>query len=217
MNEPTTPADGLDAALKAEGVELPAEQAATLERYCRALWDWNSKLNLTRHTTFQRFVARDLRDTLELSRLLAPGEDVLDVGAGGGVPGIPLAIIRSDLTVTLIDSVGKKVRALADMAQQLELPVTVVQARVQDYLAGASHDTLLVRAVARLDELLGWVQPHWGQFRRLLVVKGPAWTQERAAARERRLLDDLDLRRAARYPLAGTDSESVILEITRGG
>lgn len=217
MNEPALPADGLDAALQAEGIKLPVEQAALLQRYCLALWDWNSKLNLTRHTTFERFAARDLRDTLELSRLLAPAEDVLDVGAGGGVPGIPLAIVRPDLTVTLIDSVGKKVRALADIAQRLGLPVTVVQARVQDYLSGASHDTLVVRAVARLDELLGWVQPHWGQFRRLLVVKGPAWTQERAAARERRLLEDLDLRRVASYPLAGADAESVILEITRGG
>lgn len=214
IDDRQSPGD-LSAALAAHGVALTEDQQRLLQRYCELLWEWNAKLNLTRHTTYDRFVARDLRDALELSRLLAPGEDVLDVGAGGGVPGVPLAILRPDVPVTLIDSVGKKARALADIVARMELPATVLQARLQDYLDGASHDTLVVRAVARLDELLRWVQPHWGQFRRLLVFKGPAWVEERAAARERRLLDDLELRRVAAYPLASTDSESVILEVRR--
>lgn len=204
-------------ALATQDFGLSDEQVDRLQRYCLALWEWNSKLNLTRHTTYEKFVARDLRDTWELAKLIPQGEDVLDVGAGGGVPGIPLAILRPDLAVTLIDSVGKKARAVADIADQLELPVTVLQARVQDYLDGASHDTLVVRAVARLDELLRWVQPHWGHFRRMLIIKGPAWVDERATARERKLLDGLQLRRAVSYPMAGADSESVILEISPAG
>ena len=64
-----------------------APQIARLEAYCRLLWDWNSKLNLTRHTDFEKFVTRDLTDSLVFARFLGQGETVLDVGTGGGVPG----------------------------------------------------------------------------------------------------------------------------------
>jgi len=56
-----------------------------LERYATRLWDWNTRLNLTRHTTYEKFVSRDLIDSLQLSQLLEPDERVLDVGTGGGV------------------------------------------------------------------------------------------------------------------------------------
>src|SRR6187401_3195731 len=92
----------LSAALARHGLTLPAEQVAQLDRYCRLLWEWNDKLNLTRHTDYEKFVSRDLIDSLELAKLLRPGEEVLDVGTGGGVPGIVLAILRPDLKVTLL-------------------------------------------------------------------------------------------------------------------
>ena len=90
---------------------------AKLQEYVQRLWAWNEKLNLTRHTDYEKFVARDLRDTLELSKLLHPEEEVLDVGTGGGVPGVVLAIIRPDLRVTLCESVGKKAQAVQEMVQ----------------------------------------------------------------------------------------------------
>ena len=96
--------------MAAHRIELPDEQAALLEQYCRLLWDWNTKINLTRHTDYQTFVARDLVDSLALAEFLEPGERVLDVGTGGGVPGIVLAIVRPDLAVSLSESVGKKAR-----------------------------------------------------------------------------------------------------------
>ena len=65
------------------------DQVAQIDRYCALLWDWNSKLNLTRHTDFDTFVSRDVVDSLELAKLLSANEEVLDVGSGGGVPGSP--------------------------------------------------------------------------------------------------------------------------------
>ena len=83
-----------------------------LERYCELLWEWNEKINLTRHTDYEKFVARDLVDSLAFAEFLEPGEKVLDVGSGGGVPGVVLAIVRPDLKVSLADSVGKKAKVL---------------------------------------------------------------------------------------------------------
>ena len=93
-------------------LKLDETKIALLSDYCGMLWEWNERMNLTRHTTFDKFVSRDLVDTLELAKLLEEGETVMDVGTGGGVPGVPLAIIRPDLTIALGESVVKKARAV---------------------------------------------------------------------------------------------------------
>lgn len=208
------PADTLSLALVRHGLSLPPEQVVLLNRYCRLLWDWNEKLNLTRHTDYEKFVARDLMDSLALAEQLARGERVLDVGTGGGVPGVVLAIVRPDLHVELCESVGKRAKVVESIVVELGLAVPVHHAPVQSVLAARSFDALVARAVAPLAKVLSWLAPHWGQCGRLLIVKGPKWVQERGEARHRGLLRALELRRVKSYPLAGTPSESVVLAIS---
>ena len=212
MNPPN---DNLAAALARHEIELPEPQIVLLERYCELLWDWNSKLNLTRHDDYEKFVARDMVDSLALARFLEPGERVLDVGSGGGTPGVVLAVLRDDLHVSLCESVGKKATALADIVQQLGLSAPVFHARAEDVLAERRFNTLTVRAVARLRKLLEWFRPHWKAFDRMLVIKGPAWVEERGEARQYGLLRDLALRKLESYRLPGSDSQSVLLQIGR--
>jgi 16S rRNA (guanine527-N7)-methyltransferase len=205
--------DTLAAALARHGLALPAEQVEQLERYCRRLWDWNERLNLTRHTDYDKFVRRDVVDAVQLEPFLEVGERVLDVGTGGGLPGVLLAIMRPDLQVTLCDSVAKKAKAMQAIVEEAGLKIPVRHRPAQDLVETGKFDTLVIRAVAPLAKLLTWFNPHWGSFNRLLLVKGPSWVEERAAARERQLLQALRLSKLTTYPLAGTDSESVILEI----
>ncbi len=211
---PATGSRSLAEALQRQGIALPPEQVVLIDRYCTQLWDWNRKLNLTRHTDYDTFVTRDVVDSLELSKLLAPREEVLDVGSGGGVPGVLLALLRPDLDVTLTDSVQKKARALRAIVTALALRAAVDGGRAEHMLEDQRFDTVVARAVGPLWKILAWLAPHWASFGRLLLVKGPRWVDERAAARERGLLKRLDLRRVAAYPLAGTSSESVILQLT---
>ena len=210
-----SPEQSLSAALANHQIELPAAQVDLLARYCELLWDWNAKINLTRHTDYEKFVARDLVDSLAFARFLEPKEEVLDVGTGGGVPGVVLAIVRGDLKVSLSESVGKKAKAVADIVERLGLPTPVFHARVEDVLPKHRFDTLVVRAVARLKKLLEWFRPHWGSFDRLLVLKGPAWLDERGEARHYGLMHELSLRKLISYPLPGSESESVLLQIRR--
>jgi 16S rRNA (guanine527-N7)-methyltransferase len=205
----------LSAALARHNIELPDAQVVLLERYCRMLWDWNTKINLTRHTDYEKFVSRDLVDSLAIARCLEPKERVLDVGSGGGVPGVVLAIVRDDLKVALSESVAKKAKVLADIVERLELPVKVFHARAEDLLGDQHFDTLVIRAVARMKKLLEWMAPHWKSFGRLLLVKGPSWVDERGEARHFGLMHELALRKLDSYPLRGTESESVVLQITR--
>lgn len=207
------PDDTLAAALARHSITLTETQVARLDQYCRLLWDWNAKINLTRHDDYEKFVGRDLVDCMVFSKFLKPGESVLDVGTGGGVPGVVLAILRDDLKISLCESVAKKARAVADIVERLGLSSPVLNARVEDILTQERYDTLVVRAVARLKKLLEWFRPHWGAFGRLLVLKGPSWVDERGEARHFGLMHDLALRKLESYPIHGADSESVLLQI----
>jgi 16S rRNA (guanine527-N7)-methyltransferase len=210
-------ADSLLAALARYGLELPADQVAQLEKYCRLLWEWNEKLNLTRHTDFEKFVSRDCIDSMELSKLLHAGERVLDVGTGGGVPGIILAIVRPDLKVYLCESIAKKANVVAAIVDQLELPVTVYADRAEHVVPDHHFNALVARAVGPLWKITKWFAGRWNRFDRLLAVKGPKWVEERGEARHRGFMHEVELRRVAQYPMPGTDSESVVLKLWAQG
>jgi 16S rRNA (guanine527-N7)-methyltransferase len=207
----------LDEPLAHYGFTLTETQISALDRYCRALWDWNEKINLTRHTDYDKFVSRDLQDSAQLAALLESGEEVLDVGSGGGVPGILLAILRPDLQITLCESVQKKVMVLRDIVQQLELPVAVQGERAEELLSDFRFHSLVARAVGPLEKMLTWFAPHWLAFDRLLAIKGPRWTEEREEAARAGLLRGLQIEVRAKYPMPGTTSDSVILEVRRLG
>jgi 16S rRNA (guanine527-N7)-methyltransferase len=208
------PDDTLAAALTRYRIELPESQVTLLSRYCTLVWEWNEKINLTRHTDYEKFVGRDVLDSLAFAEFLAQGENVLDVGSGGGVPGVVLAIVRPDLQITLSDSVGKKAKVLDDIVGRLGLKTAVFHGSAQDALKNRHYDSLTVRAVAPLKKLLEWFKTHWSAFDRLLVLKGPAWIEERGEARHFGLMKNLALRKLKSYPLPGTESESVLLSIT---
>lgn len=205
--------DTLADALQRHGIELPDSQIAQLDAYCRLLWDWNTKLNLTRHTDYEKFASRDVRDTWELAKLIEEGEEVLDVGSGGGVPGIVLAILRPDLHVWLSESIAKKVGALSGMVEALGLPVMVECMRAEELLEQRYFHSIVARAVGPLDKMLVWFDRRWSNFGRLLAIKGPRWPAEKTEAEQRGLLRGLLVKKVSHYPLAGTESESVILEI----
>ena len=209
--------NGLAEAVADLEIQLEQSQLDQLDRYCRLLWDWNERINLTRHTDYETFVRRDLVDSMQLGDLLHENETVLDVGTGGGVPGVILAILRPDLTVSLSESVTKKARAIEQIVKELELPVTVFAQRAEAVLDDFRFDTLVARAVGSLRKMLYWFQPHWDSIDRLLTVKGPKWIDERNEARHHGLLRGMELRCATRYPMPGTTSVSVVLKIWRKG
>jgi len=200
------------------GIEVPVESTQRLAAYAASLWSWNERLNLTRHTDVARFVSRDVGDAAAIAAHLARGERVLDVGTGGGVPGVILAILRPDLRVELSDSVAKKARAVGSIVAETGLDLPVHAGAAQTLVASrpsgpGRFDTLVVRAVAPLAKLLGWFEPLAACYGRMLVVKGPKWEEERDDARLRGLTRKVTIRRIAAWPIRGSDNESVLLEV----
>ncbi|MCP4787085.1 MAG: 16S rRNA (guanine(527)-N(7))-methyltransferase RsmG [Fuerstiella sp.] len=210
----TTSLDDLSAAIAKNELSVSPQDCERLCRYTELLWDWNTRINLTRHTDVDSFVSRDLIDTLQLSAHINSGQSVLDVGSGGGVPGIPLAILRPDLTIALAESTGKKANVLTTIVQKTDLDITVYAARAEDVLKKQKFDVLTARAVAPIRKLLFWLQRRSGAFGRLMMIKGPRWVAERDEAEAEGLLENVALEVIGEYRTPGHDSNSVILSVT---
>ncbi len=202
-------------AVAEHNVSVTDEQAARIAHYCCQLWDWNSRLNLTRHTDWDLFVTRDLIDTIELAKHVGKNANVMDVGTGGGVPGIVLAILRPDLKISLCESIGKKAAALESMVKALRLPVTVHADRAEVILKKRRFDVITVRAVGSISKLLTWFTPVLKSVGQLLLIKGPRWTEENAEAEAAGLLNRLKLESIAEWATPGRDGMSVLLQIAK--
>jgi 16S rRNA (guanine527-N7)-methyltransferase len=200
------------------GIAVPRESLPGLAAYAARLWAWNERLNLTRHTDVARFVSRDVGDASAIVPHLARGERILDVGTGGGVPGVLLAILRPDLRIELAESVGKRAAAVRAIVAEIGLDLPVHTQAGQTLIASRDaaterFDTLVVRAVAPLAKLLGWLEPLSDRFGRLLVIKGPRWEDELAAALADGLGKRVSVTRIAEWPIRGGDNQSVLLEV----
>ncbi|MEL7499834.1 MAG: 16S rRNA (guanine(527)-N(7))-methyltransferase RsmG [Planctomycetota bacterium] len=195
-------------------IEVSDEAYPLLKQYCTSVWEINKEINLTRHTSYEKFVTRDLVDTIELSKLIPNGSEVLDVGSGGGVPGLVLAIIRPDLNVSLTDSVGKKAAALGAIADQIGISLEIYQSRAEDLLEDFRFDYTVARAVGPLKKFGIWFEKVWPSIGKLLAIKGPKWVDEKAAADEIGCLNQIDIEVVSTYDVPGLDWQSVILQMT---
>ena len=207
------PSKTLEEALAKYGAPLPPEVREPLQKYVDALWEINQSLNLTRHTDYDKFVARDVIDSLALAGQIKPNEEILDMGTGGGVPGVIVAIIRPDVRVALCDSVGKKAKATHEIVERVGLEIPVYHARAQDVLEDLSFDAVICRAVAPMPKLLMWLNDHWLSAGRLLVVKGARWLDEVKEARHLGLTKDVEIRKSHEYETPGNDHPSVIVKV----
>jgi 16S rRNA (guanine527-N7)-methyltransferase len=123
--------EALRAGLAACGLEVAGEALALLERYADRLLAWNRKVNLTAVTAPAEVAEKHLVDSLVLLPFVAGARTLLDVGAGAGLPGVPLACVRRDLAVTCCDSVAKKVAFVKAVSAELGVDVRAVAVRAE--------------------------------------------------------------------------------------
>ena len=121
--------------------------------------DWNNKINLISRKDTDHFYERHVLHSLGIAKVLAfkPGSAVLDIGTGGGFPGIPLAILFPDVTFTLVDSIHKKVGAVNSLIQELGIKNAIgIHARGEN--VKGTYDFIVSRAVTRLNRFIPWTK-----------------------------------------------------------
>jgi 16S rRNA (guanine527-N7)-methyltransferase len=166
------------------GIELKPEQHAQLNAYLDLLNEANQRMNLTRIVDRASAELLHIADALTLLSHLPPGQvRIADVGSGGGVPGIPLAIARPDARFTLIESTKKKAAFLTEAAQALGLEnVKLFAERAEDagqYSGLRAHfDVAVCRAVGTTDWLAEWCLPLVKIGGKILAMKGPKVSDE---------------------------------------
>jgi 16S rRNA (guanine527-N7)-methyltransferase len=198
--------DGIDA------MDLPlwAAQREQLIDYLALMNKWNGVYNLTSLRDPLQMVTHHLLDSLAAVPAFQDAKNVLDVGAGGGLPGIVLAIARPDMKVSLIDTVHKKTAFLTQVKAELGLAnVTVYTMKVQDLKAGP-FDVITSRAFADLSDFVNWsghLLAEGGQF---IALKGTAPPEE-----QERLPEEWQVRELRPIKVAKLEAERHLVFIEK--
>lgn len=160
------------------GVKVTGDQARTMGQHALELLQWNRTTNLTAITDPLEVAVKHDVDAVVPASWIGAGVRVLDAGSGGGFPGIPLKIVRPDLSVTLVDSVRKKVSFLKYAIRMLELTgITAVHGRLEELCAlpvfREMFDLVICRAFSSLEDFAGLTLPFLSPGGSLLAMKGP--------------------------------------------
>ncbi len=159
-------------------VELDEPAIERLLAYVAELLNWNRRINLTAITRAQDVITQHILDSLAVLPYIRPGR-LLDVGSGGGLPGLPLAIARPQLCIYSIDSRYKKIAFQRHVARQLDLPqFHPVCARVEQWQADAPFGQVISRAFSSLGQFVTLSAEHLEDAGELLAMKGQAPADE---------------------------------------
>jgi 16S rRNA (guanine527-N7)-methyltransferase len=165
--------------LKEMDIALSDAQQGQLMDYLALLAKWNSVYNLTSLRDPMQMVTHHLLDSLAAVPAFEGAANVLDVGAGGGLPGVVLAIARPGMKVSLVDTVHKKTAFLTQVKAELNLAnVTVYTARVEHLQAPQKFDVITSRAFADLSDFVNWSGHLLADGGRFIALKGVAPPEE---------------------------------------
>lgn len=165
----------LDAGAKQMGVELDESMLDTLWRYGYLLRERNQHVNLTSIIAPEGILTLHMLDSLSVAPHLGSAQRIIDVGTGGGFPGIPLAVACPRREFTLIDGTQKKIRFVAESAAALDIRnVQALAARAESYPGEKAFDAVVLRAVGSLAEVVHNAGRLLAPHGRLLAMKGRA-------------------------------------------
>ncbi|MBR9868528.1 MAG: 16S rRNA (guanine(527)-N(7))-methyltransferase RsmG [Oceanospirillales bacterium] len=191
-------------------LQLSDAQYEQLLKYHALLIKWNKAFNLTAVRSPEEMISRHLIDSLSVLPYIDV-KNLIDVGSGPGLPGIPLAICLPDLPVTLLDSNIKKSRFQFQAKAELGLDnVTVIHERVEKYHPETPFDGVISRAFASLQDMLHWTSHLCSDTGVFLAMKGMYPEQEIEL-----LPESINLRQSIRLTVPGTDGERHLLMLGR--
>ena len=138
--------------------ELTERQIEQFQQLGELYKEWNQKINVISRKDIDNVYDNHILHSMAIARFVQflPGAEILDLGTGGGLPGIPMAILFPETTFTLIDGTRKKITVVQEIIQALDLMNAKAMHMRAEELKGSKFDFVICRAVASLDKLINW-------------------------------------------------------------
>ena len=157
--------------------------------YMKNILEWNEKINVTNIKEEKEFIIKHFIDSLTISKYIENNNRVLDIGTGGGFPGIPLKLSNKTIKATLIDSVNKKITVVNDGIQKLKLEkVEAIHTRAEDLAKIKDYrenfDIVVTRAVSNLSTIVEYMLPFLKIGGKAICMKGPNYEEELEEAKK---------------------------------
>ncbi len=200
-------------AAKKLDVTLSAKAVSLFHIYFQELLAWNKKINLTRTTNKKEVFLNHFVDSLIPKKFIPPDSTVLDIGSGAGFPGIPLKIIRPDISVTLLDSSFKKTFFQRHIIRLLNLKgIVAIHERAENVRSiNKSYDVCIGKAFAPLPVFLSTALPLKAPEGIIIAMKGPRFGDELARVESQSFQQKISIKQIKTFVLPYTNKKRAIL------
>ncbi len=158
------------------GITLDSRKIQKFLSYHELIKKWNSKINLTSVTDDSEIIVKHFLDSLTVSEFITDGPNILDIGTGAGFPGVPIAIVRESLNITVLDSREKRIFFINEVLRELDLSnVRTVSGRAENSNNGVprfNFDYVLTRAVGDIKEVINLSVPYLNEKGKIILMRG---------------------------------------------
>lgn len=201
-------------------IELNDKQLENFYDYMNLLIEWNEKINLTAITEPNEIITKHFIDSLTAAKYIEDNKYIVDVGTGAGFPGIPLAIYNDSFSITLVDSLNKRINFLNEVINQLEIKnVTSIHSRAEEFGKNKQYrenfDIAISRAVARLNVLVEYLLPTIKVGGRCICMKGPDAQEEIKEANQAIKILGGEIEKIEEFNLPDNDIKRTIIVINK--
>lgn len=164
-------------------LEISEVQLKLFFDYMKGIIEWNDKINVTAITDKKMFIVKHFIDSLAINKFAATVDSIIDIGTGGGFPGIPLKIMNRESKITLIDSVNKKLNVIRDITEEMDLgSLEIIHSRAEDLASKEEYrekyDMATTRAVSNFTTILEYMLPFVKIGGIAVCMKGPNFKEE---------------------------------------
>jgi 16S rRNA (guanine527-N7)-methyltransferase len=196
-------------------INIEEKESDILYYYMKEIIKWNEKINVTAITDEKEFLIKHIVDSLLMNKYIKGKESIIDVGTGGGFPGIPIAV-TNNVKVALMDAVNKKLNVIRSISEELKINnIDIIHSRAedmgQDKAYREKYEICTSRAVASLPTLLEYMLPLTKVGGKVICMKGPSFDIELENAKKAISVLGGELEKVDNYILEGNNERNIVV------